>query len=342
MPDVRSSRFARPFARTGSLFSRLRDQPRNTPQHRHGPAEPNAPVLPSSGMDGQTQLIREPQWAFTDGHRCYPAVPAAPGLELLPRALWSATNTQTSICPDPVEAGPEDEPGDEDEDDGESTGNDLFLLFNDQGERELFDQLLADELDDELPDDEFGAEFGDDFVAGGWWADDSKPEFLAKGPLSPPDDLTPWPIETPDDAIDTFELLRSSTFQSGLVVLVLDHDRVPFLHVALRGNSVDDMDRAIGLFCPSLPNGRIPCGLILGVVRPQHREPPQSVLDSGETFGEPSIWVEPAESSAWRIAAWRLHDERIKLHDVLVIEPDRWISLAHSAGVIAYNTVQYA
>jgi hypothetical protein len=48
------------------------------------------------------------------------------------------------------------------------------------------------------------------------------------------------------------------------------------------------------------------------------------------------------ESAAWREAAWKLHDEGIKLHDVIVIEPDRWMSLARVAGLVTYDTLQYA
>jgi hypothetical protein len=311
MPDLRSSRFVRPFTRGGSMFSRLRDQPRNSSTHRHGRSEPDAPLIASSGLCSQTPPTNEPQWAFADGHRRYPAVPAMPDLEHLSEAPWAPTNAHPSVRPDLGTAGPDDEPGDDDDDD-------------------------------------------EDFVVDEWWADDWQPVNLSDDSVSETDDLaqsddvaeydelTPWPIETPDDAIDAFELLRSSTFHSGLVVLALDHHRIPFLHVAVRGNPEDDIQRALSLFCPALPNGRIPSGLILGVVRGHHREAPQSVLDSGEAFGEPSIWVDPVESAAWRVAAWNLHDEGIRLHDVIVIEPDRWMSLAQAAGLIAYDTLQYA
>jgi hypothetical protein len=370
MPDLRSSRFVRPFTRNGSMFSRLREPPRMRPNHRHGRSEPDAPLLASSGLVGQKPPRDEPQWAFADGHRCYPAVPALPGLALHSEAPWAMANAHPSLRPDLGTAGPDDEPGDED-DDEESTSNNHVVRqnraddnvsddhFSSKGRKEDseddFDEFPdthfvhreqeEDDEDDEdyevdTDDDEAGTD--EDFVVDEWWSNDRQPSDSSNDPLSPTDDLTPWPIETPDDAIDTFELLRSATFVSGLVVLVLDHNRIPFLHVALRGNPVDDIQRALSLFCPSLPNGRIPSGLILGVVRPQHRAAPQSVLDSGEAFCEPSIWVDPVESAAWRVAAWNLHDEGIRLHDVIVIEPDRWLSLAHAAGLIAYDTLQYA
>lgn len=365
MPDLRSSRFARPFTRSGSIFSRLRDQPRKNPKHRHGRSELDAPVLASSGLSAKTSSKTEPQWTFADVHRCYPAVPAMPGLEPLSEAPWSISSAHPSVRPDLGTAGPEDEPGEDDDDDGSSPSD-------------LLDNQLTDELDDnfencedleDLKDldnlndldnldkfedfDDFDEEAlaDDDFVVDEWWACEPKPDHSSNKLRFPGGDqasgdsatgeLAPWPIETPDDAIDTFELLRSSTFHSGLVVLALDQNRVPFLHVALRGNE-NDIECVLSLFSPSLPNGRIPGGLILGVVRSHHREAPQSVLDSGQVFGEPSIWVDPAESATWRVAAWNLHDEGIKLHDVIVIEPDRWMSLAHAAGLIAYDTLQYA
>ena len=301
MPDLRSSR----FTRTGSVFSRLRDQPPRDPTHHR--SEPDAPPLASADLCSQDPPTNEPQWAFADGHRRYPAIGAMESLELGREAPWSLTNAHPSVRPDLGTAGPDDEPCDDGDDDDETQAN-------------LIGSKAPARVD--LPCD----------------------------PLRS-DHFTPWPIETPDDALDTFELLRSPSFDSGLVVLVLDDHRIPFLHVALRGNPEHDVQRALRLFCPSLPNGRIPSGLILGVVRNQHRQPPQSVFDSsklgpspdsGEEFGEPSIWVDPVESAEWRIAAWNLHDEGIKLHDVIVIEPDRWMSLAHAAGLIAYDTVQYA
>jgi hypothetical protein len=372
MPDLRSSRFVRPFTRGGSVFSRLRDQPRTSSTRRHGRSEPDAPLIASSGLFSQTPPTNEPQWAFADGHRRYPAVPAMPGLELLSVAPWAISNTHPSVRPDLGAAGPDDEPG-EDDDDDETPANNL-VVRNERVEgdplqshvgignrKEDLNDELQDQLEDELEelqdadflDIEDSNDEDEDFVVGEWWVDDWQPADLSDDSVSGTNlahsddvaqssELTPWPIETPDDAIDTFELLRSSTFHSGLVVLALDHHRIPFLHVALRGNPVDDLQRALSLFCPSLPNGRIPSGLILGVVRSQHREAPRSVVDSGQAFGEPSIWVDPVESATWRIAAWNLHDEGIRLHDVIVIEPDRWMSLARAAGLIAYDTLHHA
>ena len=364
MPDLRSSRFARPFTRSGSIFLRLRDQPRKDPEHRHGRSEPEAPLHASSVLYAQTPPKTEPQWSFADGARCYPAVPSMPGLEPLSEAPWSVSNAHPSVRPDLGTAGPQDEPG-EDDDDDDASPNDLLdnQLADDLDDdlenlEDLHNLDDLDDLDDDLDDEDLA---DDDFVVDEWWACEPKPDHsfnkvrfpggdLALGDLALGDSATgdtatgegaPWPIETPDDAIDTFELLRSSTFHSGLMVLALDHNRVPILRVALRGN-VDDIERALRLFSPSLPNGRIPGGLILGVVRSHHREAPQSVLDSGEVLGEPSIWVDPVESATWRVAAWNLHDEGIKLHDVIVIEPDRWMSLARAAGLIAYDTLQYA
>ena len=380
MPDRRSSRFIQSITRNGSLFSRLRDQPTQSVGHRHGRIDTSEPLLASAGLRQRNQQGNEPQWAFADGHRCYLAVPSMPDLQLLPgtggpnaggpnaggpnaggpstgvpdpacrlkRSTYPSDDevsstaldttfphsaqTQPSTRPDLGAAGPQGDPGDEEDDDEESWTDDLL-------DADLLDDLVDDDLlDDDLIDEEsfdresFGPLDDDSLVIEDW----------ADGPFQPARDLAPWPIETPDDAIDTFELLRSPALHSGLVVLVLDHDRVPFLHVALRGNPVDDVQRALSLFCPSLPNGRIPGGLILGVVRSHHREAPQSVLDSGEPFAEPSIWVDPVESAAWRVAAWNLHDDGIKLHDVIVIEPDRWMSLAHCAGLVAYDTLQYA
>jgi hypothetical protein len=286
MSDLRSSRFVRPFTRGASVFSRLRDQPRTSLDHRHGRSEPEAPLLASSGLSTKNPPADEPQWASADGHRCYPAVPAMPEVEVLSEAPWSISSTHPSVRPDLGTAGPDDDPGD-------------------------------DEDDDETPTN-------------------------LTGPIAPTDDLAPWPIETPEDAIDTFELRRSSTFHSGLVILAMDRNRVSFLHVAFRGNPVDDIERALSLFSPSLPNGRVPSGLILGVIRSEHRQAPQSVLHARQAIGEPSIWVDPAESAAWRIAAWKLHDAGIRLHDVLVIEPDRWMSLAGAAGLVSYDTLEYA
>ncbi len=299
MPDLRSSRFVRPFTRNNPAFSRSRDRSERNPkrsleQNLIGDSAgglgteasvPEVPFCATAGFSAPEGSLCEPQWALADGHCSYLAVPT-PDPGLIADSLWHGAMAKASVRPDLGAAGPQGDPGDEDGDDEDD--------------------------DDVYPvDDEMG-------------------------------DLEPWPIETPDDAIDTFELHRSLTFHSGLVVLVLDGDRVPILHVALRGNPIDDMHCALSLFCPSLPNGRIPAGLIFGIVRPQHRQAPQSVLDSGAPFGEPSIWVDPVESATLREAAWKLHDEGIKLHDVIVIEPDRWMSLARSAGLITYDTLQYA
>jgi hypothetical protein len=334
VPDLRSSRFLRPFTRHRSTFSRSRDQSTTGFNHsaeqsvEHSKADDVAGFLAiDTGNSGssETEFVPrrsptvcvpqeprcEPQWALADGHRSYRAIPtpgAEVGAELLADSHWqnSASSTSASVRPDLGAAGPKGDPGDEGEDEND-----------DDNEHHSADGELVNELVDEGLADE-------GLVDG---------ELLA---------LEPWPIETPDDAIDTFELHRSFTFHQGLAVLVLDHDRMPILHVALRGNPVDDIDCALRLFCPSLPNGCIPAGLILGIVRAHHREAPQSVLDSGAPFDELSIWVDPLESAAWREAAWKLHDEGIKLHDVIVIEPDRWMSLARAAGLVTYDTLQCA
>ena len=200
MPDLRSSRFVRPFTRSGSMFSRLRDQPRNNPNHRHGRSEPDAPSLASSGLLSQKSLTNEPQWAFADGHRRYPAVPAMPGLELLSEAPWAPTNAHPSVRPDLGTAGPDDEPGDDDNDDDESQANNLV-------------------------------------------------------DLAQSDELTPWPIETPDDAIDTFELRRSSTFlPNRRVAGGMDHGQDPDL---VASNAIiDGVGKSPHERCSQIPQDR--------------------------------------------------------------------------------------
>jgi hypothetical protein len=240
---------------------------------------------------------------------------------------------------------------------GKETEDDWFdhdRVKEDWVDHNLVDHNLVDDdgVDDDDDDDDDGVD--DDGVDGNdHWVDDDQIEDeslknvlvidqWAEAPFSCTSGIAPWPIDTPDDAFDTMELHRSRTLQTGLVILALDHHRVPFLHVSLRGNPVDDIQRALSLFCPALPNGQIPSGLILGVIRSQHREAPESVLNSLTPITKPSIWVDPIESAAWRVAAWNLHDEGIKLHDVMVIEPDRWMSLARAAGLVTYDTVQDA
>jgi hypothetical protein len=311
----------------------------------------------------------EPHWASADGHRCYPAIAVAPDHEF-PRFTGGApfAPMQPSNRPDLGEAGPQGDPGDEEDDDDESWIDDLFddtLLLEDFDVHSFLadEQFVEDLLHDVTKADLTKADLAkaglakadltkehitdNDLVDNDWLDDEAFENGLvieewADAPFSPASGIIPWPIDTPDDAIDTFELHRSPTLQSGLVILALDHQRVPFLQVSLRGNPVDDIQRALSLFCPALPNGRIPGGLILGVIRSQHREAPQSLLDSQVPFAEPSIWVDPVESAAWRVAAWDLHDEGIGLHDVIVIEPDRWMSLARAAGLVTYGTVENA
>jgi hypothetical protein len=326
----------------------------------------------------RNQLEKEPKWTFAHDYRRYPASAMSPEHEIPFRSSSTPlAETQPSIRPDIGTAGPQGDPGDEEDDDDESWTKDQYEDF-DSGPhhaKSLFEaDMPGEETAHDLVDDNRN---DDDRVEGTWgdqdwvdndsldqdldrhdWIDDDQVDDdqvrdgclnsvlvidqWAEAPFSRASGIAPRPIETPDDAFDTLELHRSRTLQSGLVILALDHHRVPFLHVSLRGNPADDIQRALSLFCPALPNGQIPSGLILGVVRSQHREAPETVRTSLAPFTKPSIWVDPVESAAWRVAAWNLHDEGIRLHDVIVIEPDRWMSLARAAGLAYYDTVQNA
>jgi hypothetical protein len=312
MPDLRSFRFARPSTRNGPAFSHSRDRSERNPKHS---LEQNlighSAIDSDGGSYGESTGGLENEEPGPEVPRCISAGFSPSEGSLGEEPQWALADGHRSYRAVPTP--------------------DLALIADSLRHESWATDSVRPDLGAAGPQGDPGDEDGDDEDDDGAYPVDD-----AIG------DLAPWPIETPDDAIDTFELHRAVTFQSGLAVLVLDNDRVPFLHVALQGNPVDDIHCALSLFCPSLPNGRIPAGLIFGIVRPQHRQAPQSVLDAGVPFAEPSIWVDPVESAAWREAAWALHDEGIKLHDVIVIEPDRWMSLARSAGLITYATNQYA
>ncbi len=140
----------------------------------------------------------------------------------------------------------------------------------------------------------------------------------------------PWSLNRPEDAFDAFDLVRPATLYDGVLAMLLDDYLVPMVTLAVDGAPADDLHAIVSLLA-SYPADIVPSSLILGVVRPD---------STGELdrWGQPLVQVQPAQTQCWLDTARSLRDVGIALHDVLILEPDRWFSLADEAGVSRYRS----
>jgi hypothetical protein len=157
-------------------------------------------------------------------------------------------------------------------------------------------------------------------------AQECLPSFADPASTAPPG---PWQLNTPADAFDAIDMVRPITLSSGVMVMAVDEYNMPLITIAVDEAPPDDIMPILAMVAPSLMTGPIPYGVIVGIVRPESTA-------GNNSWGQPLIRLSPNETMAWLDAAHALALDAIALHDIIIIEPDRWHSLASAAGVERY------
>jgi hypothetical protein len=139
----------------------------------------------------------------------------------------------------------------------------------------------------------------------------------------------PWPLLCPNDAFDALDLVRPATMQFGLVLMGLTEAFEVLVTLAVNRAPAHDIRVALSLV-PQLPLKEQVTGIIVGIVRCESTQ-------LRDRWGLPIVQLFPEESEAWLDAARTVRSMDMHLHDVIIIEPDRWVSLADCAGVEFYD-----
>jgi hypothetical protein len=152
------------------------------------------------------------------------------------------------------------------------------------------------------------------------------PSILDVGSLDPAGVVVSFAIDSAADALDAIELSRPETFQSGVIALLLDANRVPIVALAVDGAPSDDLDPLADLLCAACQNAPQVWGVVLGIVRGAASDSLGPLRSSTAR----RLWLDTSEVVSWLDLGERLGRVDVELTEVVVLEPEGWFALSES------------
>ena len=145
------------------------------------------------------------------------------------------------------------------------------------------------------------------------------------GPLHPDSGSTGWPIHDPFDAIDALDLLRPVDFDSGVLVLFVDAERVPVVTLAVRNAPADGLEPIVSLVAEAAEMSQVEA-IVMGIVE-------RESSDSNSPNGTPHP---QAPLDHWVSMARVLDQHDTELLDILTLHDSCWSSVALTSGHLSY------